>query len=154
MEFRLRRRAALPFLLACMLSAGVCLGEEKIVGSWGDQSGANVYLFGKDGEFEYRLKVTSAAGGRTPAGAEKEPTAYERSSGVWTSGKGICSTGLQKGDLMIYVDEMQCCMMTQAVAGKLVLNAVFSRGHEDMSICRNRVLGRLEESPDASKTGK
>lgn len=148
----MKHHAVLPSLLACLLSAGVCFGGEKITGDWGDKDEANVYVFRENGEFEYQRKQTDAVGGNASTGGE--PAVYERSPGVWTSGKGICSTGLQKGDLMIYVEETQCCMMTQSVAGKLVLNAVFSKGPEVLPICRNRVLNRMEASPDARRMGK
>jgi hypothetical protein len=146
------RFATLPVLLACLLFAGVCYGEEKIIGEWGDRDEANVYVFRQNGEFEYYRRTSAAVGGDTSREGKGEPAVYERSSGVWTSGKGICSTGLQKGDLMIYVEETQCCMMTQTVAGKLVLNAVFSKGTGDLPICRNRVLNRMEGLPGTRKT--
>lgn len=142
--------ALIPAVLALLVFSGACFGEEKFLGTWGDRNEANVYVFRANGDFEFHRRKAGPVGeDASAAGGKGEPASYERIAGVWTSGKGICSTALQKGNVMLYVEEMQCCTMMQVVAEKLVLSTVFSLGQDDLSLCRNRVLSRLEGWPDA-----
>ena len=142
--------AVLPIVIALLVSSTPCFGEGKFLGNWGDRNETNLYVFRANGAFEFQRRKPDPAGDNTSTVEGKgEPASYERVTGVWTSGKGICSSGLQKGDLILYVDEMQCCMMVQLVADKLVLSAVFTKGKDDLSLCRNRVLSRVEALPGA-----
>jgi hypothetical protein len=142
--------AALPPLLGLLLFPGASFGGEKFIGNWGDRDAVNVYVFRDDGSFEFHHRKGDPAGDKDPAATDTAGKAlYERTTGVWTSGKGICGSMLQKGDLMLYVEEMQCCMMTQVVADKLVLSSVFSRGPDGLPFCTNRVLSRVEGWPAA-----
>ena len=142
--------AVLPIVVALLVSSTPGFGDGQFLGNWGDRNEANLYAFKANGAFEFQRRKPNPAGDNTSAVEGKgEPASYERVTGVWTSGKGICSSGLQKGDLILYVDEMQCCMMVQLVADKLVLSTVFTRGKDDLSICGNRVLSRMEALPGA-----
>ncbi|MGE5753731.1 MAG: hypothetical protein ACM319_08850, partial [Deltaproteobacteria bacterium] len=87
------------------------------------------------------------AGDNALSGGKEIRPSYEVWKGVYSDGKDKCRSNQQKGNLMIYVDEMQCCMMTQEIAGKLVLTEVFSKGDEGMSICKDRVLTRIKVLP-------
>ena len=145
---RVKPGAVLSTVIALLASSTPCFGDGKFLGNWGDRNGANLYAFQANGAFEFQRRKPDPAGDNaTTVEGKGEPASYERVAGVWTSGKAICSSGLQKGDLILYVDEMQCCMMVQLVADKLVLSAVFTRGKDDLSLCRNRVLSRMEALP-------
>jgi hypothetical protein len=140
--------AALPSLLALLIFPCASFGGERFIGNWGDMDEVNVYVFRENGSFEFHHRKAGPAGGDASAAVEREEKVlYDRITGVWTSGKGICSSGFQKGDMMLYVEEMQCCVMTQVVADKLVLSTVFSKGQDGLSFCTNRVLSRVEVWP-------
>ena len=144
--------AFIPPVLALLVFSGACFGGEKFIGNWGDRDEVNIYVFRTNGSFEFHHRKVDPAGDNSSAVVVKEEKVlYERITGVWTSGRGICSSGLQKGDLMLYVEEMQCCMMEQVVADKLVLSAVFYKGQDGLSLCVNRVLSRVEGWPDIRK---
>jgi hypothetical protein len=135
-------------VVLCMLLHSMCFAGEEVFGYWADRNHMNLYNFESKGDFEYYGKVVNA-GDNGFSGREEALPSYKVWKGVFSHGKDKCRSKIQKGDLMIYVDEMQCCMMTQAIAGKLVLTEVFSKGHEGMSICRDRVLTGIKILPRA-----
>ncbi|NJD61482.1 MAG: hypothetical protein FIA93_02020 [Deltaproteobacteria bacterium] len=121
-----------------------------MIGYWADRNDMNLYNFDGKGDFEYYVKAMNA-GDNVLSGREGNPPSYKVWKGVYSHGKDKCRSNQQKGNLMIYVDEMQCCMMTQGIAGKLVLTEIFSKGHEGMSICKDRVLTRIKVLPRAQE---
>jgi hypothetical protein len=123
---------------------------EEVIGFWADRNNVNLYIFDGKGDFEYYAKVRDA-GDNVLSGREGNPPSYKVWRGVFSLGKDKCRSNHQKGDLMIYVEDMQCCMMTQVIAGKLVLTEVFSKGREGVSICKDRVLTRIKILPHAQE---
>ncbi len=119
------------------------LNADPVSGVWGDKDQSNTYAFLQTKEFRFW--------GRKSIFAEGKLTyAPVKADGVWTEGDGICWIGEQKqqtGNLMIYVDTLQCCMLAQTIAGKLVLSEIWAKGYDEFDICSNRVLNRLKSMP-------
>jgi hypothetical protein len=144
----MKQAVRFAIVVTCLLLQAICFAGEEVVGYWADRSHRNVYNFESNGEFEYYAKVANAGDNAFSGGGEIPPT-HKVWKGVYSHGKDKCRSKNQKGDLMIYVDDMQCCMMTQGIAGKLVLSEVFSKGPEGMSICKDRVLTGIKMLPHA-----
>jgi hypothetical protein len=127
--------------LSVFFMSAAALNADPVSGAWGDKDQSNKYTFLQTKEFRFWGRKSIFAEGKinyTPVKAD----------GVWAEGDGICWTDDQKqkkGNLMIYVDTLQCCMFAQMIAGKLVLTEIWSKGDDEFDICSNRVLNRLKE---------
>lgn len=142
----MRHTVRLTVIVMYLFLNAVCFAGNEMIGYWSDRNNMNIYNFDGKGDFEFYSKVMNAGDNVSSGGKETQPS-YMVWKGVYSPGKDKCRSNHQKGNLMIYVDEMQCCMMTQEIAGKLVLTEVFSKGHEGLSICKDRVLTRIKILP-------
>lgn len=94
-------------------------------------------LWGKTGTWNQNTKQTTYSPRKT--------------EGVWTSGEAICWLGDKKqqvGNLMIYADSLQCCMLARFLGTKLVLTEVWQKGSDTLGVCNSGVLNRATETPD------
>lgn len=146
----MRQTICLVVVVMCMVPGTICFAGDEVIGYWADRNNRNIYSFDRKGDFEYYGKAENA-GDNVIAGSEGNLPSYKVRKGVFSHGKDKCRSNQQKGNLMIYVDEMQCCMMTQEIAGKLVLTEVFSKGPEGTSICKDRVVTRIHILPRAKE---
>jgi hypothetical protein len=113
-----------------------------IQGSWTDKEKDCTYSFLKDNGFRFRKRLNwSTEKKRT----EDDP---KETDGVWRYGEEICWAGPAKGNLMIYADTMQCCMLAQIIGGKLVLTEIWEKGHCDFNICNNRLLTKVKSKSE------
>jgi hypothetical protein len=128
----------------------VCFASDNVIGSWSDKNNVNIYDFHSKGDFEYYKKIANH-GDNLSLTEEGKLSSYKSLKGVFSKGKDICRMNIQKGDLMIYAEEMQCCIMTQIIAEKLVLTEVFSKGNDDMNMCTDRVLNRINTLPKSKE---
>lgn len=138
------------FVVMYMLLNSICFADEDIIGFWSDKNNVNLYSFDNKGDFKY-YHFAMNLGDDNSATIGDKTTSYRLWKGVFSRRKDICQENIQKGNMMIYVEEMQCCVMTQIIADKLVLTEVFSKGHEGMSICKDRVLNRVKTLPDVKE---
>ena len=80
----------------------------------------------------------------------QRPEYNKKTDGVWKYQEGICWLGdkkQQQGNIMIYVDELRCCMSAEFLGNKLVLSEVWNKGIDYFDICVNRVLTKTQSIP-------
>ena len=129
---------------------GVCFAGDNVIGSWSDKNNVNIYNFHSKGDFEYYKRIANHSDNISLTDGNKL-SSYKLLKGVFSMGKDICRLNIQKGDMMIYAEEMQCCIMTQIIAEKLVLTEVFSKGNDDMNMCTDRVLNKINTLPKSKE---
>jgi hypothetical protein len=123
---------------------------------WADREEKHIYSFLKNNEFRFVAEIQrpSQEGDQEydPRGTVKMITETEKAEGVYRLlGDNYCwfetQLGTQKGNLMIYVDRIQCCMLMEFVGEKLVLSEVWMKPQfyfDHLGICENRVLTKLK----------
>jgi hypothetical protein len=129
----------------------------KMRGSvWADMEDKHIYSFLNNNEFRFVAEIQRPAEEGDleydPRGTVKMITETEKAEGVYRLlGDNYCwlgtQLGTQKGNLMIYVDEIQCCMLMNFVGEKLVLSEVWMKPQfyfDHLGICSNRVLKKLK----------
>ena len=71
-------------------------------------------------------------------------------TGVWETGRELCSLGSETGDLMIFVESTQCCMQKRFLGAKLVLSKVWEKGDSPRrpniydDLCETGLLDRVK----------
>lgn len=109
-------------------------------GIWADQDQANVYAFLEKNDFKFRRR--------------HQGKSYTL-EGAWQSALGACWSDKdrqQTGNLLIYVNTVQCCMSAQFLGNNLVLTYIWDRpgggaSPEPDRFCQNRVLRKLQSMP-------
>lgn len=136
-----RWRTIVLLLLVSITGWFVAYAADGVWGVWTDRDESHYYAFLKNSEFKFRgLKFN-------PKLMESE---RKETDGVWRSGDGICWIGDKKqqtGNVLIYVDSLECCMLAQFLGNKLVLSEVWQKGYHELNICSNRVLTRSKTMP-------
>jgi hypothetical protein len=132
-----------PILMASLYlllyqSSSAFAQQLVIQGSWTDKEKNYTYSFLKDNEFRFRQRLNWS---NEKKKTEDNPRETE---GIWRYGEDICWAGPSKGNLMIYVDTMQCCMQAGIIGGKLVLTEIWRKEFCDFNICSNRLLNRVK----------
>lgn len=120
-------------ILLLMIAVKPALAAEAGWGVWTDKEEKHTYAFLKNNEFRFLGERLSR-------------------DGVWQSSAGICWLGDKKrqtGNLMIYVDTIQCCMAAEFLANRLVLSEIWQKGFDVnlTGICVNRVLTKRKTIP-------
>jgi len=122
---------------------GANVGSEKVGvrwGIWADQDQSNVYAFLENNDFKFRHRNQGKS---------------STSDGAWQTALGACWSDKdrqQTGNLLIYVNIVQCCMRAEFLGNNLVLTYVSdkpgggSSGDPDR-FCQNRVLRRMQSMP-------
>jgi hypothetical protein len=121
----------------------IALCDDNVLGVWVDKQEIKNYSFLDGNEFIY----SSVKMGFHPDKGEfiKEKLL---ANGVWVTQEKICSLGdknKQFGNLMIYIDQMQCCMAMQIFGSKLVLSSIWLKNETTLDFCQNNVLSKIEE---------
>lgn len=144
----LRFAFVIASLLVC-LSPASSANAQSWIGSWSTSDSKYSYTFKASGDFECKgesYNYSLKAKGRTNA------------SGVWQSGLGICWEGEKNsgrdGDLLIQVDDLQCCLSAQIISDKLALSKIWAKGTDSCGACSNRVLTFDPERPAAISSPK
>jgi hypothetical protein len=79
-------------------------------------------------------------------------TGGQGKEGAWYYQQNTCWSGYEKnrqyGNVMVYVDSLQCCLLANFLGNKLVLSEVWQKGTDDYQICNNNVLTSIKENPD------
>ena len=109
-------------------------------GIWADQDQANVYAFLEKNDFKFRHRHQG-----------KSFTL----EGAWQTALGACWSDKdrqQTGNVLIYVNTVQCCMSAQFLGNNLVLTYVWDRpgggvNQDPDRFCQNRVLRKLQSMP-------
>jgi hypothetical protein len=109
-------------------------------GIWADQDQSNVYAFLENNDFKFRHRYQGKA---------------SVLSGAWQTALGACWSDKdreQTGNLLIYVNIVQCCMTAQFLGNNLVLTYVWDKpggvpSTDPDRFCQNRVLRRLQAIP-------
>lgn len=115
-------------------------------GVWTDKEQTHVYAFLKNSELKFWGQKSS-----WQADIQRNTYTKGKTDGVWQYQEGMCWTGdrkQQQGNVMIYVDSFQCCMMAQFLGNKLVLSEIWNKGYDEFGICTNRVLTKTKTLPD------
>jgi hypothetical protein len=131
-------------LHACLVD-NLAIAADAGWGIWTDKEAMHTYAFLRNNELKFR---------GVKSNWRKEIQQYEttpgETDGVWQSGDDICWMGdkkQQKGNMMIYSDSLQCCMIAQFLGSKLVLSEVWQKGDDELGICENRVLTKIKKMP-------
>jgi hypothetical protein len=109
-------------------------------GIWADQDQANVYAFLENNDFKFRHR------------RQGKPFALE---GAWKTALGACWSDKnreQTGNVLIYVNTVQCCMTAEFLGSSLVLTYLWDKpagagNSEPDRFCQNRVLRRMQSMP-------
>ena len=107
-------------------------------GVWTNSERTHVYAFLKNNELKFWGQRTT-----WDADLKRHTHTQAKTDGVWHSQAGMCWLGDQKqqqGNVMIYVDSLQCCMSAIFLGKKLVLSEVWKKGIDEYGVCQNRVL--------------
>ena len=126
--------------------AGYAVAADNAWGIWTDKEQTYVYAFLKNNE----LKVW---GQKSTWRTDTLKYTYTKgkADGVWQYQEGMCwigDTKQQQGNVMIYVDSLQCCMMAQFLGNKLVLSEIWNKGYDEFGMCNNRVLTKTKTTPN------
>ena len=84
-------------------------------GVWTDQDKKNTYAFAANHELVY---VSSTEGRQ------------HRSIGAWRYEPGVCWLGKEKeqlGNVLMYLNESECCVMAQRLGSRLILSFIWSK---------------------------
>lgn len=109
-------------------------------GVWTNNEKTHVYAFLRNNELKFWGQRTTWL-----ADIQRNTYVQDKTDGVWQFQAGMCWLGdkkQQQGNVMIYVNSLQCCMSAQFLGNKLVLSAVWQKGDDDLGICTNRVLSK------------
>lgn len=107
-------------------------------GAWTNNERTHVYAFLKNNELKFWGQK-----GAWRADLQQYTYTQAKTDGVWQYQEGMCWLGdkkQQQGNVMIYVDSLQCCMSAQFLGNKLVLSEVWRKGKDEYGVCVNRVL--------------
>ena len=125
-------------------ASGADTDSEKagvVWGVWSDPDQTNVYAFLKNNDFKFRHR------------GQGKPSALE---GAWKTALGACWSDKnreQTGNVLIYVNTVQCCMTAEFLGSNLVLTYVWDRpagaanNADPDRFCQNRVLRKLQAMP-------
>lgn len=133
---------ALLILISISLSA---IAAAVSWGIWTNKEQTHVYAFLAKDELKFWGQK-----GTWRADLQRFEYSQGKTDGVWQYQEGICWLGDKKqqlGNVMIYADTLQCCMMAQFLGSKLVLSEVWHKGTDELGICENRVLTRTKSLP-------
>ena len=131
-------------VIALIAAAGVLLLTEVSEagdngwGVWANNERTHVYALLKNNELKFWGQK-----GTYRADLQRYIYSQAKTDGVWQHQEGMCWLGdkkQQQGNVMIYVDTLQCCMSAQFLGNKLVLSNVWDKGHDEYGVCINRVL--------------
>ena len=125
------------------LASGADTDSEKAGVAWGiwaDQDQTNVYAFLENNDFKFRHR------------RQGKPSALE---GAWKTALGACWSDKnreQTGNVLIYVNTVQCCMTAEFLGSNLVLTYLWEKpggaaNSDPDRFCQNRVLRRLQSMP-------
>jgi len=125
------------------VAVGADITLEKTAAGWGiwaDQDQANVYAFLEKNDFKFRHRRQ----GKTST-----------LDGAWQTALGACWSDKdrqQTGNVLIYVNTIQCCLSAQFLGNNLVLTYVWDRpaggpSQDPDHFCQNRVLRKLQAMP-------
>jgi hypothetical protein len=125
-----RRTHMILCMLISLLLASSSARAQQIEGMWSDSDRKNTYIFQRSNRFQFDGEVF----GR-----------HVSVNGVWETNPGLCWLGDNKrvtGNIILYVDTIQCCLSAQHLGGRLVLTEVWRKGGDVRlgQICQNRVL--------------
>jgi hypothetical protein len=130
------------FMLISLLLAGWVLPNtavaDEINGKWVDGEQVYSYTFHEDQRFECT--------GQDYDWDEKK-NKPSSADGVWK--KTHCWLGEEdegrSGNILVYVDDFQCCLHLEVIASKLAITKIWpdkDGGKDDCGFCSNRLLGR------------
>lgn len=143
------------FRLVMFVTAILLIGPMRFTfgaeasGTWTDSRGRVTYSFLEGNQFRFEQKFRVKSG-------NAEVWKPSKAEGVWQSATEICWLGSKgegrSGNLMVYVDTMQCCFSGQMLGGRFVLTRIWKKGYAGyagFNICTNRVLKPLSTKRDA-----
>jgi hypothetical protein len=107
-------------------------------GVWTNSERTHIYAFLKNNELKFWGQKSTWR-----ADTQRNTYTQAKTDGVWQYQEGMCWLGdkkQQQGNVMIYVDTLQCCMSAQFLGNKLVLSEVWEKGYDEYGVCINRVL--------------
>lgn len=144
-------RAVLLIGISSIIAHHPALGQEtSSLGSWTDTEGKVTYTFSENDEFLFRYeKRICVRNSNKPTGCEKYETRSASLEGTWKEGIGICRPGEKgegrKEDIVVYVDDMYCCLSVRRLGNSLVLSETWTIGFAEASICIDRSLQRVSK---------
>lgn len=126
-------------LFVLMLFITSNAGAEKII------SGE---LESHDGKFKHNFKASGDYWGQVKS-KDFDPSSV---SGVFEQGNGICWNSLANGskgasgNVLIYVEEVQCCLEFREISNKFAVSKVWVKGTgTGYALCNNQVLTKKKK---------
>ncbi len=126
--------------------ARYAVAADKAWGVWSDKEQPYVFAFLKNSELKFWGQKSS-----WQADIQRNTYTKGKTDGVWQHQEGMCWIGdkkQQQGNVMIYVDSLQCCMSAQFIGNKLVLSEIWNKGNDELGVCTSRVLTRVKAMPN------
>lgn len=149
-------------------TAIVSVAAEPSLGIWTDREGKTTYAFLENHVFRFsgERRACLRKKRRPDSTIDQEvydsitqifgsPTCEEfgikpaEATGAWETGDDICwlkdrKTGekADTGNLMIYLDGMQCCLAGKLLGDSFVLTKVWQKESKGLLLCQNRLLIR------------
>ena len=120
--------------------------EDNAWGVWTNKKQTHVYAFLKNNELKFWGQK-----GSWRSDIQQYAYTQGKTDGVWRYKEGVCWIGdkkQQQGNVMIYADTLECCMMAQFLGNKLVLTEIWNKGHDEFGICENTVLTKTKSMPN------
>lgn len=148
-----RYKNSIKFLFCVFLICSIIdssIAAEKNWGIWTDKEKKYTYAFLKDNEFQF-LGQQSSCDGIYKNVRNDGVITYEcisnntpvKVEGAWKSGSEICWVGKDNrktGNLIIFVDLLECCMSFEILGKTTVLNQIWKKGSDAFGLCETRIL--------------
>jgi len=140
------RTASSIGIIGLTLWAGLAIAQKPapVTGTWADDEQQSVYAFLDNDRLMYWSKTKYHSDPNKP---------YIRSEGTWQSKDKMCWIGQRSGNVILYTDGEKCCMQAEASGDKLMLKSVWGEPQMGFGVCRDQVLSRINQAPDASASG-
>ncbi len=143
----------IALLLLTLATSHFAFGQERLYsGAWTDSKGVHIYTFSENNDFLYQYTSPPCVKKKTKgAGCETWYRTPVSRDGAWKAAPGVCWKGkkktARKGDIMIYVGTVQCCLAAQLLGKNLVLSGIWggAKLNKEMNFCGNRVLQRVKK---------
>ena len=122
--------------LCVSLAGATVVADEPTLGTWTNNEETRTYGFLETNKLTFsRVNLLYSDGVMKRS---REHTV----DGLWREGASICNRGKQTGNVMMYVNKRQCCMLVQHLGEKLILTKVWGKTSSYGDICDNAVLSR------------
>lgn len=120
-------------LVLCMVTiSGVVYSQAIIDGEYKSSDGKYHHIFKPSGDYWGHRTYSNSPKGATVAGV------FEQSEGICANLNG------GRGNVIFYVDEVQCCLKIKRISDKFVVSKIWVKGSgTGYALCNNHVLNRI-----------